>query len=213
MPHFRPIFNEIIFLLSTNRTGNPTFHKSSYTLLSQLIQEFGAGLHFSKEATQLDTLVKLALDDISSLSSNNALPSFPVASSRKRKHNGTQVAITPSTTLPSSQVISAINLVTEIIHLTPLLSLSSRSSIDEVILSAALDPHLSPEILCALHQTIVTSVQFAAGPSILPHALRILERDSASRLETVRTSAVSGLRDLEILIHPRLPPQKVPKYS
>jgi len=213
MPHFRSVFNELVFLLSTNRIGNPTFHTSSYDLLFQLIHEFGAGLHFSKEATQLDNLVKVALDDITSLSSSNSLPSLSVGTSRKRKLNGTQVPIPSSTALPSSQIISAINLVTEIIRLAPLLNLSSRSSIDEVILSTALDSNFSPEILSRLHQAIVTSVQFAAGPSILPHALRIFERDSASRLEVVRTSAVSGLRELEILIHPRLPPQKVPKYS
>jgi len=213
MPHFRSVFNELLFLLSTNRIGNPTFHTSSYDLLFQLIHEFGAGLHFSKEATQLDNLVKLVLHDISSLSSSSTLPSLSVGTSRKRKLNGTEAAIPSSTALPSSQIISAIHLVTEIIRLTPLLSLSSRSSIDEVILSTALDSNFSPEILSKLHQAIVTSVQFPAGPSIIPHALRIFERDSASRLEVVRTSAVSGLRELEILIHPRLPPQKVPKYS
>lgn len=90
------------------------------------------------------------------------------------------------------------------------MTLSIRSSIDQVILSVALSPGLSPDVLCELHRAIVASVQFPAGIAVLPHALRILERDLAADIQVVRDSAACGLGEMEWLIHPRLPPQKRP---
>lgn len=68
-------------------------------------------------------------------------------------------------------------------------------------------------MLCALHRAIVASVQFPATVAVLPHALRILERDSTGQVESVRTSAVRGLAEVEGIIHSRLPPQKRPPVS
>lgn len=69
---------------------------------------------------------------------------------------------------------------------------------------------LPPQILCALHRAIVTSVLFPATIAAIPHILRILERDSGSNWESVRDSAVRGLAELEGIIHPRLPAQRAP---
>jgi hypothetical protein len=49
--------------------------------------------------------------------------------------------------------------------------------------------------------------------AVLPHAIRILERDSGAEGEKVRESAVKGLAELEGIIHSRLPPQKGPGVS
>ena len=68
-------------------------------------------------------------------------------------------------------------------------------------------------MLCALHRAIVTSIQFPATVAVLPHAIRILERDSGAEGEKVRESAVKGLAELEGIIHSRLPPQKGPGVS
>lgn len=56
----------------------------------------------------------------------------------------------------------------------------------------------------------MTSVLFPAGIAIVPHAIRILERDSASDVEKVKDSAIKGLGEIEGLIHPRLPAQRGP---
>ena len=48
---------------------------------------------------------------------------------------------------------------------------------------------------------------------MLPHAIRILERDSGAEAKNVRESAVKGLAELEGIIHSRLPPQKGPGVS
>ena len=48
---------------------------------------------------------------------------------------------------------------------------------------------------------------------MLPHAIRILERDCGAEVETVRLSAIRGLAELEGIIHSRLPPQKGPTVS
>jgi len=53
----------------------------------------------------------------------------------------------------------------------------------------------------ALHEAIVASVLFPAGVAVLPHALRILDRDCMAG----RKSAGNGLRVLEAVVHPRLP--------
>lgn len=45
---------------------------------------------------------------------------------------------------------------------------------------------------------------------MLPHAIRILERDCSARIESVRNSAIKGLQEIEMIIHVRLPPQKTP---
>ena len=96
---------------------------------------------------------------------------------------------------------------TEILRLTPLLSLSIRSSIDQVLLSAALKANIKDGIVCALHQAIVTSVQHPAGVAILSHAIRILNRDSSAAAAIVRQSAIKHLQDLELIIHPKMPPR------
>ena len=44
----------------------------------------------------------------------------------------------------------------------------------------------------------------------MPHAIRILERDSAADLGNVRDSAVKGMAEIEGIIHARLPAQKPP---
>lgn len=61
---------------------------------------------------------------------------------------------------------------------------------------------------CALHRAIVASIRFPASVVILPHAIRILERDSAADVEIVRDSAVKGMTEIEGIIHSRLPMQK-----
>ena len=88
--------------------------------------------------------------------------------------------------------------------------MSTRSTIDQVILSAILRSMLLPEILCALHRAIVTSVLFPAAIAVIPHILRILERDSGSNWASVRDSAARGLAELERIVHPRLPAQRGP---
>ena len=69
---------------------------------------------------------------------------------------------------------------------------------------------IDPSVLCALHQAIVTSVMFPAGPVVLPHALRILERDMGSPVEKVRMSAIRSGREIEVIVHARLPAQRPP---
>jgi len=64
-----------------------------------------------------------------------------------------------------------------------------------------------------LHDAIVASIQFPAMVAVLPHALRILERDGAAEVQSVRVSAVRGLAELESIVHSRLPPQKGPTVS
>jgi hypothetical protein len=46
--------------------------------------------------------------------------------------------------------------------------------------------------------------------AVIPHALRILERDCVAGEVSVRDSAVKGLMELEGIIHPRLPVRKGP---
>jgi hypothetical protein len=115
----------------------------------------------------------------------------------------------PSTP-PTTQIISAIDLVTEILRLTPLLSLSTRSSIDQIVLSTALRTGISDDISCALHKAIVGSILFPAGIAIIPHAIKILHRDMASNVEKVKDSAMKGLAQIEGILRPRLPAQKGP---
>lgn len=45
---------------------------------------------------------------------------------------------------------------------------------------------------------------------MIPHALRILERDSASTSMSVRETAVRALGELEGILHPRMPARKGP---
>jgi hypothetical protein len=113
-----------------------------------------------------------------------------------------------TSTPPTTQITSAINLIIEILRLTPILSISTRSTIDQVILSAALQSVLPAEIVCALHRAIVTGILFPGAIAVIPHALRILERDCGSNFMSVRDSAVRGLAELEGMIHPRLPAQR-----
>lgn len=61
---------------------------------------------------------------------------------------------------------------------------------------------------CALHRGIVTSIRFPAGVAVLPHVIRILERDCGDDVEIVRDSAVKGLVEIEGIVHSRLPPQR-----
>ena len=91
--------------------------------------------------------------------------------------------------------------------MTPLLSLSIRSSIDQVLLSTALKTNIDDGIVCALHQAIVTSIQHPVGIAVLPQAIRILNRDLSAAVAIVRQSAVKHLRDLELIIHPKMPPR------
>ena len=44
---------------------------------------------------------------------------------------------------------------------------------------------------------------------MLPHAVRILERDSAADVGIVRDSAVKGMAEIEGIIHVRLPAQEI----
>ena len=134
--------------------------------------------------------------------------------SRKRKHNSNQpIEKSPTSLPPTAQLLSAIVLITELLHLTPLLSLSTRSSIDQILISTALRSGISSDVGCALHRSIVASIRFPAGVAVLPHALRILERDSTADVELVRDSAVRGLSEIEGIVHPRLPTQRGPMTS
>jgi len=188
--------------------------------VSELIGHFGSGLHSPREGKLLESLVKTALADIGTLSTTPIVPSlsvqFPLTSrliktsskSRKRKHNSNQ-SFEPQKppASPTTQIICAIQLVTETLRLTPLLSLSIRSSIDQILLSTALKPNIEDGIVCALHQAILTSVQHPAGNAVLPHATRILNRDSSAAVAIVRQSAMKHLQDLELIIHPKMPPR------
>jgi hypothetical protein len=78
------------------------------------------------------------------------------------------------------------------------------------VVSTALRTGLSDDILCALHKAIVGSILFPAGIAIIPHAIKILQRDMASNVEKVKDSAVKGLAEIEGILHPRLPAQKGP---
>jgi hypothetical protein len=111
-------------------------------------------------------------------------------------------------TVSPDRTVSAIKLLATCLHLTPLITLSTRNAIDQIIVSLALKRSLDPEIVCALHEAIVTSVIFPAGPAILPHAIKIIERDSAHSVEKVRNSAAVAGREIELILHPRLPAQK-----
>jgi len=55
---------------------------------------------------------------------------------------------------------------------------------------------------------MVANLQFPAGTAVLPHVLRILERDATGVEGVVRASAVKGLRDVEMLVHSRMPAVK-----
>jgi hypothetical protein len=68
-------------------------------------------------------------------------------------------------------------------------------------------------VVCALHRSITASIRFPAGVAVLPHALRILERDSTADVEVIRDSSVRGLYEIEGIVHPRLPPQRAPMNS
>jgi hypothetical protein len=63
-------------------------------------------------------------------------------------------------------------------------------------------------VVCALHRAIVASIRFPAGVAVLPHAMRILERDSVADVGIVRDSAIKGMVEIEGIIHVRLPAQK-----
>lgn len=56
----------------------------------------------------------------------------------------------------------------------------------------------------------MASVVFPAGAVVLPHALRILERDTGSPVEKVRMSAIRSGREIEVIVHARLPAQRPP---
>jgi hypothetical protein len=88
------------------------------------------------------------------------------------------------------------------------LSLSVRSSVDQVLLSTALKANIEDEIVCAIHEAIVASIQHPAGIAVLPYAIRILQRDSSAASPVVRQSAIKFLGDVELIIHPRIPPRK-----
>jgi hypothetical protein len=109
--------------------------------------------------------------------------------------------------LPDSLILSAIHLITEILELTPLLNLSTRYSIDKVVLSTSMKTGINADIVIALHGAIMASVHFPAGIAVLPHAIRIFEKD-CSGIVSVRESAMRCLKEVEWLIHPRLPAQK-----
>lgn len=79
-----------------------------------------------------------------------------------------------------------------------------------MLLSSALRLGLAADVACALHRAIVVSIQFPAGIAVLPHALRILSRDSTADVEIVKDSAVKGMAEIEGIIHLRLPAQKTP---
>jgi hypothetical protein len=64
------------------------------------------------------------------------------------------------------------------------------------------------DVTCALHRAIVASIRLPAGVAIFPHAIRILERDSAADLGIVRDSAIKGMTEIEGIIHSRLPMQR-----
>jgi hypothetical protein len=85
--------------------------------------------------------------------------------------------------------------------------------VDQVILSCALRSTIPSDVLCGLHRAIVTSVLFPAGAAILPHALRILERDSMANVAMVKVSAVCALAKIETVVHTRLPGVKPPIIS
>lgn len=126
--------------------------------------------------------------------------------SRKRKHNATQpVHSLTETNLPSALITSAINLVTELLHLTQILTLSVRMSIDKVILSAALKNIHDDDVILALHEAIITIVQFPAEIAVLSHAIQIFENDCGSGSAKVRESAMKKFQTIELLNHPRLP--------
>ena len=112
------------------------------------------------------------------------------------------------TSIPPLRAIAAIRLLTSCLRLTPVLSLSTRTSIDQIVLSLALKQSVDSEVLCALHDSIVTSVMFPAGVAILPHAIQIIERDSAHPIEKVKGSALRAGREIELIVHSRLPTQK-----
>jgi hypothetical protein len=78
LPHFRPVFQELSELLATIDSANSTFRTSTYHLISRLLQDFGAGLHSNRETKALDSLAKIALTDISSLTSTTTIPSLSV---------------------------------------------------------------------------------------------------------------------------------------
>lgn len=65
-------------------------------------------------------------------------------------------------------------------------------------------------MVCALHRAIIASIRFPAGVAVLPHAMRILERDSVADVGIVRDSAIKGMTEIEGIIHVRLPAQKTP---
>jgi hypothetical protein len=52
------------------------------------------------------------------------------------------------------------------------------------------------------------SLRFPAGVAVVPHAIRILDRDAMSIVQVVRDSALRSLEVVEMILHPRLPPVK-----
>ena len=135
-----------------------------------------------------------------------------MAKSRKRKHNTDRPIenLSSPSLSPTIQIVSSVNIIAEILRLTPLLSLSTRSSIDQVILSTAMRSGLPGEVVCGLHRAMVTSIRFPAGVAVLPHVIRILERDCTDDREIVRDSAKKGMEEIEGIVHPRLPVQLTP---
>lgn len=214
---FRSVFRILSDLVATCESSD--FKSSAYNLVSQLVGHFGTGLHSPRAGKILEPVIKAALADISTLSAAPFLPSFTVlaprpplliqtsAKSRKRKHNSNQPveAPTSSSALPSPRILSAVKLISDILRLTPLLSLSVRCSVDQVLLSTALKVNIEDGVVCAIHKAIVTSIQHPAGIAFLPHAIRILQRDSSAASPVVSQSATKFLGDVEMIIHPRMP--------
>jgi hypothetical protein len=77
-PHFRPILTELVANLTTSDATNSIFRISSYNLLTNLIRNFGAGLHSTLETKSLDALSKSVSRDIATLFSSFTIPSLSV---------------------------------------------------------------------------------------------------------------------------------------
>src|SRR5271170_6026853 len=78
LPHFRPVLTELVNILTATDSDSGVMRITTYNLLSRLLHDFGAGLHSTREAKFLETIVKVASWDIASLSSSTTLPSLTV---------------------------------------------------------------------------------------------------------------------------------------